>query len=197
MAFSKFISKAELLTMTAEAQATYATDVATFIAQCKALGKISISATITGINPYFEKDGKEFSAIMIEEPELKKDEAIFKPFIPKTLVLPLAMADKIAVSHNFESFEELAMLIQTDSDKGTADFDIFLAVEGESYGKGNYEITHVRTENIAVSLAEYTLEKLQHITLNALQANMLRRLQTKGKKSSPKPSETDNLDVPF
>lgn len=67
---------------------------------------------------------------------MEKSEAIFKPFIPKTLVLPIGMADKIAVSHNFGDFNELAMLIQTDSDKGNATFDIFLAVEGrELWGR--------------------------------------------------------------
>lgn len=51
MAFSKFISKADFVALTADEQTAYTTELTAFIAQCKALGKISVSAPITGINP--------------------------------------------------------------------------------------------------------------------------------------------------
>lgn len=156
-------------------------------------GKIELELAIARINSSYEKAGDEFIAIIIDNTDTTDKLEWLQDYIPKTITMPVKMADNLAKQYNFNSFFELGLLLQA-ADKGTLKFELLFATPDMEYAEGKfYEIPHMRTENAEIILSEYTQDKLATITMNALQKSMTQRVLNR---AAPRVEEDDDISTP-
>ena len=205
----KILKNSEVIALGAEARATYDAEFAKLVELYRKTksADLVIEVPVKSFNVGYEgKDGKQYVAF-----NLHADEAIYADSVkqivegnvPNTLQIREGMGDNIAKSLSLDSFEELSMIANSFTDKGSVKFALKLCIEGEAWGDEadqKYLKTHIRTENIEYVASEYFSEMfadaIQHGLRTKMAAKFTGRSKAKiGSKPANDPLDMDN--VPF
>lgn len=199
----KVLKSSEIVALSAEARAAYDAEFAKLVELYRKTksSDLIVEVPVKGFNTGFDgKDGKAYVAFNVYADEATFPDSvklIVDGNVPSTLQIRAGMGDNIAKNLSLDTFEELAMIANSFTDKGSVKFTLKLCLEGEAWGTEadqKYLKTHMRTEDIEYVASEYFSDTFADAIQHGLRAKMAAKFTGRGKaRVSSKP--TDPLDM--